>query len=36
MPEDPNNENREFGPIVGAVIIVVLLIIGGIYFLLMQ
>ena len=32
----PNKQRQEFGPVVGAVIIVGLLILGGLYFLLMQ
>ena len=32
----PNNSPREFGPVVGAVIIVGLLVVGGLYFFLMQ
>ncbi|HXK31721.1 MAG TPA: hypothetical protein VJZ94_03265 [Candidatus Paceibacterota bacterium] len=34
--DSPNNPRQEFGPVVGAVIIVGLLIIGGVYFFLMQ
>lgn len=32
----PNNEKQEFGPVVGAAIIVGLLVVGGVYFFLMQ
>ncbi len=35
-PETPNKQRQEFGPVVGAVIIVGLLVLGGLYFLLMQ
>lgn len=34
--DSPNQAPQEFGPTVGAIIIVGLLIVGGIYFLLMQ
>lgn len=36
MEHDPNNQKKEFGPLVGAIIIVGLFIIGGIYFFLVQ
>lgn len=36
MEQDPNNQNREFGPIIGAIIIVGLFVLGGIYFFFLQ
>jgi hypothetical protein len=32
MEHDPNTPKREFGPVIGTVIIITLLIAGGIYF----
>ena len=36
MEQDPNNGNREFGPIFGIIIIVGLFVLGGIYFFFLQ